>query len=55
MLQRNRSVFYEHGEKTGKLLAGQLREARAKQAIGGLRLDDGEISSDGDGENLTQM
>lgn len=46
LLQRNRSDFYEHGEKTGKLLASQLRGARAKQSIGGLRLDDGEITSD---------
>ena len=46
LLQRTRSDFYEHGEKTGKLLASQLRGARAKQTISALRLDDGEMTSD---------
>ena len=42
LLQRTQSDFYEHGEKTGKLIASQLRGARAKRTIRVLPFDDGE-------------
>lgn len=38
-LLRNRSEFYEHGEKAGKLLANQLRGVRAKQLIAGVQTE----------------
>ncbi len=46
LLRRTRSVFYESGEKSGKVLANQLRGFQAKQIISGLRLDNGEITTD---------
>lgn len=46
LLRRTRSVFYESGEKSGKVLANQLRGLRAKQIISGLRLDNGEVTTD---------
>lgn len=45
-LIRTKSVFYEHGEKTGKILANQLRGVRAKQIIPGVKTDNGNTSSD---------
>lgn len=33
LILKTRSTFYEHGEKTGKLLANQLKGWRAKQHI----------------------
>ncbi len=46
LLRRTRSVFYESGEKSGKVLANQLRRFQAKQIISGLRLENGEITTD---------
>ncbi len=46
LLRRTRSVFYESGEKSGKVLANQLRGFQAKHIISGLRLDNGEITTD---------
>lgn len=45
-LMRSKSDFYEHGEKTGKILANQLRGVRAKQLIAGVRTDSGDTTSD---------
>lgn len=45
-LLQTKSNYYEHGEKTGKLLANQLRGLRAKQLIAGVRTDNGGITSD---------
>ena len=45
-LIRTKSDFYEHGEKTAKILANQLRGIRAKQIIPGIKTDKGSISSD---------
>ncbi len=46
LLRRTRSVFYESGEKSGKVLANQLHGFQAKQIISVLRLDNGEITTD---------
>lgn len=43
-LIRNKNDFYEHGAKTGKLLAIQLRGIRAKQIITGVRADNGVVT-----------
>lgn len=45
-LLRSKSNYYEHGGKTGKLLAAQLRGLRAKQLIAGVWTDNGGITSD---------
>lgn len=46
LLFRNRSNFYEHGEKAGAILARQLRGARAKQIISKVNTQNGRITTD---------
>ena len=46
LLLQSKSNYYEHGGKTGKLLATQLRGLRSKQLIAGVRTDNGCITSD---------
>lgn len=43
LLLKNRSTVYEHGDKAGEILARQLRGARAKQLISGIRSEEGAI------------
>lgn len=46
LLLRSKSNYYEHGGKTGKLLATQLRGLRMNQLIAGVQTDNGCITSD---------
>lgn len=45
-LLRNKSLFYIHGDKAGKLLANQLRGLRSKGHITRIQMGDGTITSD---------
>lgn len=45
-LIKSRGNFYEHGEKSGRLLVYQLRGLRAKQVIPGIRTENGSLSTD---------
>lgn len=45
-LLRSRSLFYVHGDKSGKMLANQLKGFKAKQHITKIQMDDGNITSD---------
>lgn len=45
ILLKNSSLLYEHGEKSGKLLANLLKGRRAKQVIAVIRSENGEIIS----------
>ena len=46
LLLKTKSTFYEQGEKTGKLLANQLKARRAKQIITKIRTANGGTTSD---------
>ena len=46
LLLKSKSTFYEHGEKTGKLLADQLKARRTKQTITNIRTVSGEVTAD---------
>lgn len=46
LLLKSKSTFYEHGEKTGKLLADQLKARRTKQIITNIRTVGGEVTAD---------
>lgn len=45
-LQMSKSRFYMHGDKSGKLLASQLRGLKAKQFITKIKMENGIITSD---------
>ena len=46
ILLKNKSNYYEHGEKCGKLLASQLKRQRAKQLIKIINTRSGEVTVD---------
>lgn len=46
LLLKSKSTFYEHGEKTGKLLANQLKGRWAKQHITNIRTESGDVPLD---------
>lgn len=46
LLLKSKSTYYEHSEKTGKLLANQLKGIRAKQLITNIHTDSGDITRD---------
>lgn len=46
LLLKNKSTLYEHGEKTGKLLANQLKGRRSKQLISNICTSNGKTTSD---------
>lgn len=45
-LLRSKSLFYIHSEKSGKLLANQLRGLKAKGHITNIKMEDGMVTSD---------
>lgn len=45
-LLQSKSLFYVHGDKSGKRLANQLKGFKAKQHITKIQMDDGNITSD---------
>ena len=45
LLFKSRQTFYEHGDKSGKLLAHQLKQAMASRAIPEIRVAPGETST----------
>lgn len=51
LLLKNRSNFYEHGDKAGEVLARQLKGARAKQVINGVKSQNGKMITDQSGIN----
>ncbi|KAF3847423.1 hypothetical protein F7725_020451, partial [Dissostichus mawsoni] len=46
ILLKNKSTFYEHGEKAGKLLANQLKGRRSKQLITSINTQSGNVTQD---------
>lgn len=46
LLLKNQSNIYEHGDRAGEVLARQLKGARAKQIIKGVKSQNGEIVTD---------
>lgn len=46
ILLKNKSTFYEHGEKAGKLLANQLKGRRSKQLITSINTQSGNVTLD---------
>uniref|UniRef100_A0A3B3CPH8 Reverse transcriptase domain-containing protein n=1 Tax=Oryzias melastigma TaxID=30732 RepID=A0A3B3CPH8_ORYME len=51
LLLKNRSDVYEHGDKSGEMLARQLKSARAKQVISGVMTENGTLITDQQGIN----
>ena len=43
---KSKSRFYIHGNKTGKILANQLRKTKAMQHITEIRMEDGNMTTD---------
>lgn len=43
---KSKSRFYIHGDKTGKMLANQLRETRVMRHITEIKMEDGNVTTD---------